>query len=112
LASAADDVRRALAAAQSADAQTAPDLLLAAQDAMGRIVERLPAARFARDRRRLETLARELGAMRDDPASALAAGAPGWRARFDAEIARLSRREARTYFNQATLAAALGSPAR
>lgn len=111
LASAADDVRRAVAAALGADAETAPHLLLAGQDAIGRIVERLPAARFARERRRLETLARELGAMRADAAHALASAAPGWRARFDAEIARLAPREAQTYFNEATLSAALTSSA-
>src|SRR5262249_18265328 len=57
---AADDVRRALSAAQQADAPTASALLLAAQDAMGRLVERLPEARFASERARLEGLAREL----------------------------------------------------
>lgn len=111
LTSAADDVRRALAAAQGADAETAPHLLLAAQDAMGRIVERLPAERFARERRRLETLARELGAMRADATHALTSGAGGWRARFDAEIARIEPREAQTYFNEATLAAILSPSA-
>jgi hypothetical protein len=82
---------------------------LAAQDAMGRIVERLPARRFARDRRRLEALARELGALRDaaDVVAALDAAAPGWRARFDAAIARLERKQPRTYFDEATLRAAL-----
>lgn len=108
LESAADDVRRAFAAAESADAETAPHLLLAAQDAMGRIVERLPEARFARERGRLETLARDLGAMRrGDVHAGIAAGGPGWRARFDAEVVRLAHRERETYFNEATLAAAL-----
>jgi hypothetical protein len=108
LTSAANDVRRAVAAAEIADRDTASPLLLAAQDAMGRIVERLPAPHFARERRRLETLARDLGALRQgDVHAALAAAAPGWRARFDAEITRIAPREAQTYFNEATLAAAL-----
>lgn len=109
LASVADDVRRALNAALGADAETAPLLLLAAQDAMGRVVERLPADHVARERRRLETLSRELGAMRAESAGTRAAAAPGWRARFDAEIARIAPREAQTYFNEATLSAALTS---
>jgi hypothetical protein len=109
LASAADDVRRALAAAGSTDAATARLLLMAAQNAIGRIVERLPATDFARDRRRFEQLARELGALRDaaDVHAALATAAPGWRVRFDAAITRASRRERHTYFNEATLRAAL-----
>lgn len=111
LASAADEVRRALAAAEGADAPTASLLALAAQDAIGRIVERLPPRRFAGDRRRLEALARELGAVRDDDiVVALETLLPGWRARFDAAIARIARRERRTYFNQATLRADLSAP--
>lgn len=108
LASAADDVRRAIAASREAGAPTRSLLLLAAQDAMGRIVERLPERSFARDRRRLETLSRDLGAARntDDPIAALATTA--WSTRFDAAIARVAPREQRTYFNEATLAAALG----
>ncbi len=109
LESAADDVRRALAAAENADAETARLVLLAGQDGVGRIVERLPAARFARDRRRFERLARELGAWRnaDDIHATLATAAPGWRARFDAAVARIARKQAQTYFNEATLRAAL-----
>lgn len=109
LADAADDVRRALTASRSADAPTARLLLLAAQDAMGRIVERLPARRFARERRGLELLSRELGALRSagDVAVALEVSLPGWRARFDAVAHRLARRERLTYFNEATLEAAL-----
>lgn len=109
LAAAADDVRRALAAARSADAPTASLLLLAGQDAIGRIVERLPRAGFARDRRRLEGLARELGAMRgaDELHRAMEAALPAWRARFDASLARLARRERRTYFNETNLRRAL-----
>lgn len=108
LAGAADDVRRALSAATTADADTASLLVLAAQDALGRIVERLPRAGFSRERRRLENLARELGALRgDDIQPALEASLPGWRARFDAAIMRIARREHRTYFNEATLARAL-----
>lgn len=106
---AADDVRRAVSAAETADAPTASLLLLAGQDAIGRIVERLPPARFARDRLAFETLSRELGAMRraGDLSAATAAALPGWRARFDAAVARVARRERGTYFNEATLRAAL-----
>jgi hypothetical protein len=108
LAGAAADVRRAITAAAGAEPETARLLLLAAQDAMGRIVERLPARRFARERARLEALSRELGAMRGgDVGAALEAAAPGWRARFDATVARVARRERRTYFNERTLAQAL-----
>lgn len=108
LAHAADDVRRALAAARSGDAPTASLLLYAAQDGMGRIVERLPPAAFARDRGRLETLARELGAFRQAPDIPAALAQAAWSARFDAAIARIARRESQTYFNETTLAAALG----
>ena len=108
LAGAAGDVRRALAAAESADAPTARLLLLAAQDGMGRIVERLPPRRFARERRSLEALSRELGAMRGgDVHAAMQTGLPGWRARFDAVAARAARRERHTYFNEPTLRRAL-----
>jgi hypothetical protein len=109
LAGAAEDVRRAASAAETADAQTARVVLLAAQDAMGRIVERLPARRFARDRTALEALSRELGAMRsaDDVSVAMQTALPGWRTRFDANIARIARRERQTYFNERTLARAL-----
>lgn len=96
-------MRRALAAAETADAATASLLLLAAQDAMGRIVERLPAHRFARERARLETLARELGALR--AIAARADALPPWRARFDAQIASLARRQRRSYFNEAQVRA-------
>jgi hypothetical protein len=108
LASAADDVRRALAAAEQSDAPTARLLLLAAQDAVGRIVERLPARRFSGDRARFERLSRDLGALRrDDVQALLSDAAPGWRARFDAAVVRVARNERRTYFNEATLRAAL-----
>lgn len=109
LAAAADDVRRTVAAAESADRETARLLLLAGQDAVGRIVERLPPRGFARDRLAFETLSRELGALRraEDLSAATAAALPGWSARFDAAVTRVSRREARTYFNEATLRAAL-----
>lgn len=107
LTTAADDVRRAIAAAREADAPTRSLLLLAAQDAMGRIVERLPAQDFARDRRRLEALSRDLGAARAarDPIAAL--DTTSWATRFDAAIARIAPREQRSYFNEATLTAAL-----
>lgn len=108
LARAADDVRRAVAAAETADTPTARLLLLAAQDGVGRIVERLPARRFARERARFERLSRELGALRRENVHALlAAAGPGWRARFDAAVTRTARRERLTYFNEATLRAAL-----
>jgi hypothetical protein len=109
LASAAADVRRALAAAQTADAPTANALLLAGQDAIGRIVERMPQRSFARDRRRFETLARELGALRnaDELNAAMGAYLPAWRTRFDAAVSHLSRHERRTYFDEATLRRAL-----
>lgn len=106
---AASDVRRAVAAAGGADDATARLLLLAAQDAIGRIVERLPAHAFASDRSSLETLARELGALRaaDDLTAARSAVLPGWHARFDAAAASVSQREAESYFNEETLRAAL-----
>jgi len=109
LASVADDVRRAVAAARTADAPTASLLLLAGQDSIGRIVERLPARAFSRDRRTYEALARELGALRnaDDLGAAMEAALPGWQARFDATVARTTRRETRTYFHEATLRRAL-----
>jgi uncharacterized protein (DUF4415 family) len=106
---AVDDVRRAVSAAQRADAPTASALLLAAQDAVGRVVERLPEARFGRQRTPLETSSRQLGAMRYSPdvRAALETGGPGWRARFDAIVAQIAPRERLTYFNDATLHAAL-----
>lgn len=108
LASAADDVRRAVAAADHADAATARLLLLAAQDGVGRIVERLPGRQFARERNAFEALSRELGAMRrEDVHARRSAAATGWVARFDAAVTRAARRERRTYFNEATLRRAL-----
>lgn len=108
LMSAAGDVRRALAAADEADPQIATLLLASAQDALGRIAERLPPRRFARDRARFETLARELGAMRGgDIAANLDAALPAWRARFDAAVTRIARHERQTYFNETTLRGAL-----
>lgn len=108
-ADAASDVRRALNAATVSRPQTASLLLLAAQDAIGRIVERLPRSRFGAERRRLETLARELGAMRSsaNAPEALTAILAGWMARFDATAASLARREDTTYFNARTLGDAL-----
>src|SRR5262249_41448150 len=103
LQSAADDVRRAFAAAQTADAPTARLVLYATQDAVGRVVERLPVQSFAPERRELETLSRELGAVRDQGPQvlpALKALQQGWIARFDAVIARIAPREAQTYFNE------------
>lgn len=109
LAHAADDVRRALTAAESADDATARLVLLAAQDAMGRIVERLPMRRFQRERDRFEALSRELGAIRgaDNVDATMETALPGWRVRFDAQVARVARRERQTYFNEAALRRAL-----
>jgi len=109
LATAADDVRRGFAAAQSVeDWPTSSLILAAAQDGLGRIAERLPPQAFQRERQRIAALSRELTAMRNGGPEALAVAAPGWRARFDAAVARIARREHRTYFNEATLRAALG----
>lgn len=109
LSDAAEDVRRALSAAERADAPSASALVLAAQDAIGRVAERLPPARFSRQRTALEVLSRELGAMRasGDLQAGLATGAAGWDARFDAVIAQIARQERATYFNETTLRAAL-----
>jgi hypothetical protein len=109
LADAAEDVRRAVSVAESADAETARLVLLAAQDAMGRIVERLPARQFSRQRSELESLSRQLGAVRssEDVQVAMQAALPGWRARFDALITRLARHEPQTYFNEGRLRRAL-----
>lgn len=113
LSTAADNVRRALAAAESAEPKTASLLLYAAQDAIGRIAERLPPPTFARDRQHYEMLARELGQLRNaqNLNAAMTADLPGWRARFDAAISRTSRHEQRTYFDEATLRAALSARA-
>lgn len=99
------DVYRALAAARHADEPTMRLVLLATQDAVGRIVERLPTQRFAGERRDLELLSRDLGAARNarDVDAALDSIGPGWQARFDAAIARVAPREAQTYFNEATV---------
>ncbi|MEQ1617763.1 MAG: hypothetical protein ABL883_05415 [Terricaulis sp.] len=107
LASAADDVRRALSAAASAEPETASLLALSARDAMGRIAERLPAHTFRSERARLERLSRELGRMRATGNIGAALEGAGWRARFDALVARLARREQRSYFNEATLRGSL-----
>jgi len=109
LASAAEDVRRALAAAQSAEPDTARLVLLAAQDAIGRIAERLPAAEFAGERRALVRLSRDLANWRgaSDISARLQTSVPAWRARFNAQIAQIEPRAAQTYFDSATLARAL-----
>lgn len=113
LKSAADDVRRAVAAADASldagDAETARALVLAAQDRIARISERLPLPTFRADRRAFEALARELGATRTTESATLG---PAWVARFDAAVAQVQRRESRTYFNAAVLRAALNQPAR
>lgn len=108
LARSAEDVRRALAAAEASDAETAPLVLLAARDEVERVAQRLPVAAFASERRRLETLAQELLDMRAGDAQAnIAAGAAAWRMRFDVVIEAIAPREAETYFNEAALEAAL-----
>ena len=112
LARAANDVRRDLAAAQNADAPTARLVLLATQDAVGRVVERLPARDFASERSALETLSRELGDVRNaqtEVRPALKIMAQGWSARFDAAIARIAPQEARTYFNEAQVRHLVGA---
>lgn len=99
LAHAANDVRRALAAGEaSGDEASAHLARFAARERIGFIVERLPPTRFARARRELEQLARDLIAA---PAN------EAWHARFDAAVRRLERRERDTYFNERTLARAL-----
>jgi hypothetical protein len=77
--------------------------VLAAQEALGRLAERLPAKRFGDARKSLEELARELGARRTHGLIADA----GWGAQFDALVAALGPRQSETYFNEATLRAAL-----
>lgn len=114
LAAAADDARRAVdAATRSADggdSATASVLLYAGQDAVARIVERLPEAAFARDRATLTQLSRELGGLRDgDVCAKLTDGRAGWMARFDATVGQIARRATRTYFNPRVLARAQAS---
>ena len=113
---AADDVRRAVDAAARTggrgDGPTSSMLLYAAQDAVARIVERLPDPLFARDRATLTQLSRELGALRNgDVAANLTDARTGWMARFDATARRIARRQARTYFNPRVLARAQASRA-
>ncbi len=109
LSDAAGDVRRAVSAAQGEDAATSSALILAAQNAMGRIAERLPQTRFGSQRAALEALSRELGAMRRSAnvAAALETDTAGWSVRFDAIIAQIEPREHETYFNEARLQTAL-----
>lgn len=110
LALAADDVRRALAASgAAADRGTARLLLLAVQDGLGLVAERLPPKHFQPERARLENLAREVGAWRlaDDASSTIAAAGPGWFARFDALIADVGARDSETYFDDERLKSAL-----
>lgn len=113
LTDAADDVRRAFAASRRAsaarDAATASLLLYATQDAVGRIVERLPGRLFARDRATLEQLASELTGLRADPAllaARLSDADVSWRARFDAALSRIARHGRATLFDERTLAGA------
>jgi hypothetical protein len=98
---AAQDVRRALEAAQG---DLTSLLLYAAQDNVARIVERLPEAQFAGERRDFTLLAAELGALRGARAQAgWQEARAGWMARFDALVRRTARRERATYFHAATL---------
>ncbi|MES1200741.1 MAG: hypothetical protein ABUS57_04770 [Pseudomonadota bacterium] len=91
------DVLFAVAALQYADTDTQGPLRLAARAEIARIVERLPADKFAAERAALAGLAREL-----------AHGGDGdWSARFEAVTNTLKRREDETYYNEATLARAL-----
>jgi hypothetical protein len=41
------------------------------------------------------------------PVAAMETALPGWRARYDAVVARVARRERQTYFDERTLAQAL-----
>jgi len=103
LASILDDARRAAATSNRAahdEPATARLATLAAQDALARITERLPERAFARERRDIEALSRDLAAARG-------ATTPAWRARFDAVARRLLGRERATYANEATLRRAL-----
>jgi hypothetical protein len=104
----ADDIRRAVAAAaetaQAGDAATADLTLLAAQDAIARLSERLPPGRFTREHQTLEALSRELGDARAARPFILPTS---WSARFDAVAARLQRQERRTFTNPRVLRAAL-----
>lgn len=100
-----DDARRAFAAAlNEPNAATSDLLILAAQDALARIVERLPPRAFARERRDLESLARDLGAARE---TGLARIALAWSARLDAVAARLEARAHATYASENVLRRAL-----
>lgn len=116
LSMAAGDVRHAIHAASAmntrGEGRTASLLLYAAQDALARVVERLPEARFPQERRTLGLLATELGAMRVAGAPITTEVSRGWQVRFDSVIARLARRERQTYFNPRLLDRALTSPDR
>jgi hypothetical protein len=109
---AAQEVRDALAAAVKSDAPTAMLLLLGAQEAMGRIDERLPPSRFGEERRAIAQLAHEVGVWRAraQPQAQFAAAARGWMARFDGLMTALAAKESDTYFNATALRAALASP--
>ena len=110
LQSEASDVRRALAAAEVADPATSSLVLVSAQEAVGQLVERLPSPVFDAERKSFEDLARELGALRaqgSDAHDLLVKTQPGWRARFDAAVARVEPRISKTYFDETTLRAAL-----
>lgn len=108
LESAAKEVEDAVMAADQKDLPTAQLLLLAAQEAMGRIAERLPADRFENERQRLEALSREVGRGRASPALFFTSeNGRDWDNRFYALVYELQKRETETYFNAAALRAAL-----
>lgn len=105
LASLSEDARRAFALATNAQDPALRDLLLlATQDAVARIVERLPERGFARDRDALALLARDTGALRADGNLITAAA---WNTRLNEIAVRIERRERRSYTNHRVLARAL-----
>jgi hypothetical protein len=84
-------------------------LLFAAQENIGQLVERLPVPVFAAERKTLEGLARELGALRGRETFqvVLDSSLPGWLARFDATITGLEPKITHSYFDEVTLGRAL-----
>ena len=106
LASAADDVRRAVAAAETADAETAGFCCLRGRMGSGASSNACPRARLRAIAPLRNTCARtwrDAATPRIIDAGDGRRALPGWRARFDAAVARTARRERRTYFNEATL---------
>jgi hypothetical protein len=107
LKSAAEEVEDAILAASGQDVSTARLLLFAAQEAMGRIAERLPTARFDAERGKLEALSREVGSWRAAPLFLGWDRVHDWVGRFEGLVHALQAHEGETYFNAATLRAAL-----